>query len=283
MITVEYKGGLGNILFQYAFGRLLAEELGCALRADVIPGFPGTNDVVTGHDYSDKQEIVVEGHQTDMQALLSITEPSHIIVRGGVQRSEYFVPYRDRVRLWMQPECSADCMQPKEADLVMHIRRGDYLREVGYPLPDSYYINVMEQAKCDRIMIVTDDPADPFFKNFERFSPVLVSQSQMEDFCLIRNANHICLSQSTFSWWAAYLSDAKRIYFPHPVTGPFSDERPDIHLDVPEDRYVYIACKDTYQYSTRERFGHVCKAVRYRVLRMFMYIIPKRLREKLRS
>ncbi len=282
MITVEYKGGLGNILFQYAFGRLLAEELGYALNARPIPGFPGTQDIVAGHDYSDRKEIIVEGHQVDMGELMTQSEPVHIIVRGGVQRSEYFTPYRSKVREWMQPECSEKCTKPQSTDLVLHIRRGDYLREVGYPLPDSYYIQVMEQSQCDRMIIVTDDPKDPFFKKFDRFHPVLVSESQMEDFCFLRHAKHICLSQSTFSWWAAYLSEAQRIFFPQPVTGPFSAERPDIHLDVPEDRYIYVPCKETYRYSFLERLGHVRNAARYRILRMFMYIIPESLRKKFR-
>ena len=44
MIDVKYNGGLGNNLFQYCFGRILAERLGYALAAPPIPGFAGTYD-----------------------------------------------------------------------------------------------------------------------------------------------------------------------------------------------------------------------------------------------
>ncbi len=38
MIEVRYKGRLGNNLFQYCFGRILAESLGFTLKAEYIEG-----------------------------------------------------------------------------------------------------------------------------------------------------------------------------------------------------------------------------------------------------
>ena len=46
MIHVEYGGRLGNNLFQYCFGRILATELGYKLEAPRINGFQGTWDNV---------------------------------------------------------------------------------------------------------------------------------------------------------------------------------------------------------------------------------------------
>lgn len=40
MIEVRYRNRLGNNLFQYALGRILAEEKGYALKAAPIAGFP---------------------------------------------------------------------------------------------------------------------------------------------------------------------------------------------------------------------------------------------------
>ena len=37
-----YKALIGNNMFQYCLGRILAEELGFALQAEAIPGFPNT-------------------------------------------------------------------------------------------------------------------------------------------------------------------------------------------------------------------------------------------------
>lgn len=42
----------------------------------------------------------------------------------------------------------------------------------------------------------------------------LTTKGIMSDFFLIRNAKNICISVSTFSWMAAWLSEAKNIFFP---------------------------------------------------------------------
>ena len=44
MITVKYQGGLGNMLFQYCFGRMLATRLGYKLNASHINGFSSTKN-----------------------------------------------------------------------------------------------------------------------------------------------------------------------------------------------------------------------------------------------
>jgi hypothetical protein len=48
MIEVRYKGQLGNNMFQYCLGRILAEELGFALQAGPISGFSNTEEKIGG-------------------------------------------------------------------------------------------------------------------------------------------------------------------------------------------------------------------------------------------
>jgi hypothetical protein len=62
----------------------------------------------------------------------------------------------------------------------------------------------------------------------------------------------IILSQSTYSWWAGYLSSAQEIYFPITKDGPWSygkdqrakwkDFKHDLMVDEP--RYHYVSYKD---------------------------------------
>jgi hypothetical protein len=66
MVRVLFHGRFGNNLFQYAFGRLLAERLGYALSGEIrdpaatwpLP-FPKTHDSVNGHCFLDPIEKVV--------------------------------------------------------------------------------------------------------------------------------------------------------------------------------------------------------------------------------
>ena len=46
------------------------------------------------------------------------------------------------------------------------------------------------------------------------FNAEIVSTDTLHDFAFLASANRLCISNSTFSWWAAWLSDAERIYCP---------------------------------------------------------------------
>lgn len=70
-----------------------------------------------------------------------------------------------------------------------------------------------------------------------------IIQLTIEDFKFIMSFNKIVVAQSTFSWWAAFLSDAQEIFAPLPEKGIMSNERPDVQLTgIEEDRYTYISC-----------------------------------------
>jgi len=77
MIKVNYDGNLGNNLFQYCFGRILAEELGYQLVANSIPGFPRTFDEISGFNYQDRQQIILRGQKPNLDFLLERAQILH--------------------------------------------------------------------------------------------------------------------------------------------------------------------------------------------------------------
>jgi hypothetical protein len=60
MIEVRYKdkGQLGNNMFQYCLGRIPAEELGFALQAGPISGFPNTEEKIEGLSIQEPVQIL---------------------------------------------------------------------------------------------------------------------------------------------------------------------------------------------------------------------------------
>jgi len=58
VIEVRYKARLGNNLFQYCLGRILAEELAFELHAQAIPGFPNTAQRVNGSNCDGPEQIL---------------------------------------------------------------------------------------------------------------------------------------------------------------------------------------------------------------------------------
>ncbi|GAA3975353.1 alpha-1,2-fucosyltransferase [Mucilaginibacter dorajii] len=113
--------------------------------------------------------------------------------------------------------------------VAVHIRRGDYLdlnnwwaENLGssdLTLPISYYQHCLAQipdiAAC-QVIFVSDDIA--FVKSAFAHIPgaLFAGDDLITDFQLLLNADICILSQSTFSWWAAYLNPKsdKKIFCP---------------------------------------------------------------------
>jgi hypothetical protein len=124
MIQVIYSGRLGNQLFQYCFGRILAEELGYKLVAEPIEGFPGTFESVSGLEFPDESPIIFSGgDRPDLDELLRNPPHRRIIANAYFQLYTYYVRYLDRIRHWLRhEEYDRSAFQSNADTLVVHIR-----------------------------------------------------------------------------------------------------------------------------------------------------------------
>jgi len=211
MVIANYPGRMGNHLFVYCFCRILAEEIGLRLFADSIPGFPGTQQFVDG-DVIHAPVRVIDGCEVvDFEKLISERKKERICVRGYVQRAEYYVSRRDRIREWLaldDPE-----VRPGDNDLVIAVRLGDFVR-MGWVLDFSYYRGILARHRFDNIWITSDEFDHPYLKRFRRYGVKYCKGDPLTHFKFIKAARQIVLCGSTFSWWASFLSDAHRIFFP---------------------------------------------------------------------
>ena len=240
MIEVFYRARTGNHLFQYCFGRILAEELGYQLQATPIPHFDGTAASVEGHSYEEPVWNCPEA--TNPAEIIADRTPRRIVVRGYMQQYRYLHPYRHRIRQWAEiGQCK---VLPEPDALVAHIRLGDYAAQ-GWVLSPNYFHAVIAREKFSRLYIVTDEPESPYLKGFERYAPTMVTGSSIESLRFIRCARRIVLSQSTYSWWGAFLSDAERIYYPLPRRSLWTPGRSLVDLRVHDPRYIYVTGIDT--------------------------------------
>lgn len=251
MILVRYSSGLGNRLFMYSLGRILAEELNFTLRADPIVGFSGTFDHVGAQACVGGKEQILKDGKFHLHEILRDHTPRKVVLDGFFQQYNYFRAYKQKLRnSWLRPEeILLPFDPPHEEDLVMHVRRGDYVAN-HWALPFSYYESIIQEGSHRRVILITDQPQDPFFWRFKRYSATVLSLSTLESFAYMRKANKLALSASTFSWWAGFLSDASTIYFPKPYSGIWSDEsnrQTGINLFVDdEDRYLMRKSGEPY-------------------------------------
>ncbi|MCX5713944.1 MAG: exostosin family protein [Candidatus Omnitrophica bacterium] len=245
MVEIIYEGRLGNRLFQYCFGRILAENLGLKLKASHIEGFPNTQKEVGGFDYSDYPSCVLSGHKVNLRSILQDKTKRKIILKDGFfQRYEYYKEFKDTIRLNWLNTFSPQIRQANTQDIVLHIRRTDYVNR-GHDQPFSYFDEALSLARFERVFICTDGPHDPFMKLFKKYNPVIFHNefSALDDFWFIMSFKKIVLSASSFSWWAGFLSNATEIYFPVPKIGPWCSPDVDLRID-DEDRYIFIKCKE---------------------------------------
>jgi hypothetical protein len=102
--------------------------------------------------------------------------------------------------------------------IAIHIRRGDYVQHnCYYQLPITYFYRALTQwpdwRECN-IIIFSDDI--PYCKlHFECLENVQFAiGSDIEDMCLMSQCDRFVLSNSSYSWWAVYLSGSKEVIRP---------------------------------------------------------------------
>ena len=100
--------------------------------------------------------------------------------------------------------------------MAIHFRFGDYLTYgnetlggTNIVLPEQYYLNAINHIKNIseyKVVVVTDD-VDNFGERLSIIKDkIIVSESEIMDFQILLNADLLIISNSTFSWWAAYLN-----------------------------------------------------------------------------
>jgi hypothetical protein len=208
MIQVKYNGTHGNKMWEYAVARLYAETHGHAFYADAIDGLPNTAQIVDGIGRVGNVSHL-RGHKFDFNVC-----NGDVIFDGFFQRYEYLKGNRQKLLNWFKSDIDSPC-SVEEDDLVLSIRRGWN----GYPThlcpPSSFYTALIKKVNPRRIYLCTDSFDDQYFSFLKDFNDVVFFREiYLMQFDLIRKAKTLVLSPSTFCWWAAYLGNANKIFYP---------------------------------------------------------------------
>lgn len=194
-------------------------------------------------------------HQIDLKGLeYGIKEGVFDGVDVGCygQRLEYFRDGLERFRRLFHSEVSG--FQTTRRELVVNIRTGEIingLHQDYVPVSIAYYQQLVDETGLDPVFVGQVDGnfyTDALRASFPR-ARYLKGSSWMEDFQTIRHARNIVVAVSTFSWLAAWLSRARRIFLP--VSGLFNPhQREDVNLiPLNDERYVM------YQFPTVRYVG----------------------------
>jgi len=233
MNIVKMRGGIGNQMFQYAFGKVLALN-NKQVAYDITWYVPHRTETAVHprpfrlnyfqipdlliHPFVAENPIIYEkriGHNTQVFAMKNENN-----FDGYWQYLDYYEGLIPMLR--EQFQLVTDCYTDKFMKLAeriwncesvgVHVRRGDYMlqRKGGYgDLPARYYLNTAFSIKGD-LFIFSDDInwcKQTFRKEY--FPNRQITFVDMEDYLcfeLMRFCKHNIISNSTFSWWAAILN-----------------------------------------------------------------------------
>jgi len=222
-IFVEYDqwSRMGNRMFQYALGYILSQEKKTVLYADGIPNFDISS---TRSGMTPKDPIYTKSHGNNYLKYNELLNTERdIVVNSYVQRAQYYIPYRDMLKaiLGVKNEPCINCDR-----LVVHIRETDYT-QINCFLGYEYYHNLIKESGYSDIIIVTDNSKCDTVQRLmgdgctlntcgyvDKFEHICDNRAMMDFMTLLKSEN-IALSQSSFSWWAAFLGQHEKIIFPY--------------------------------------------------------------------
>ncbi len=106
-------------------------------------------------------------------------------------------------------------------NVIIHVRGGDFLKIKHLNICDNYYykkaIEYALRKGFNTFKVISEDRqyAKEIIKEMKKYFidlkiSILKSNSVKNDFNIIRSSNLAILSNSTFSWWASFLSNSKK-------------------------------------------------------------------------
>ena len=225
MVKVFYNGQAGNNLFQYFLGRCISEEKNYRMEYGFTNKQPNTVKIkdnffifnglklpltITGKTIS-SPTIEFNKHLFDWETIEK--GEYNIILKGYFQNYKYFREYKNFIKkeIYKNNDIFNITDIPDKKDIVLHLR----LRDYPYPTPLKFYTDILENEDFKDAWIITDNAKHAHIKILQKkYNCKLKNLSPEHGFLFLANANKIIMSQSTFSWWAAFISKATIIYFP---------------------------------------------------------------------
>jgi FkbM family methyltransferase len=245
-VSIKIHSGLGNQLFHLAFLYGISKQTGCT---------PILNDewiqICTTHTsqkdkYSRFYDIFNRYPKLDKNYLNFITENAKYpckfvdyttniyssdklitVFEGYFQSTKFFENNIDEVRNMFLNILNKDGKNlPLQKYLnFIHVRGRDHIHQnnVAHKLPklNVYYEYALKESRCDSksTVVFTDDMEyTRSISSLDKFN--VIHWKQMDELdslnCMASCSEVAITSNSSFSWWGAFLANSKSVYMPYP-------------------------------------------------------------------
>jgi len=255
MIWVILKGGIGNQMFQYAFGKYLSILFGLELSLDkgkylsgntnrlydldifkAISVNVGNLSVIRKPDTPSPIFMLERTFSFDKKLVDFLESIPHsdddsdqtIIVEGYWQSYKYLLPIENIIRNDFKIKISFEghfAILEKQIlaceSVMINVRRGDYLNKLDYHgVVDISYleraIDLMKKKLTVPYFFIFSDDINWCRQNLGTTKDIIfVDESYYDEkyksyFVLMKTCRHFILSNSSFCWWAAWLSSNEK-------------------------------------------------------------------------
>lgn len=239
MIGIKFNGRLGNQIFQYAFYHYLSKKTSKSLffinphHSYISKYFEldSFNNLTLGSKlYSMFTRSIVKVLKFEEIYIQNIQVPREVSVKDwtiykGFFQTDWYLkhtPGRLPISIKKQYKDQFDAqfgdLFEKNKTVVVHIRRTDYMnygkRDISLPL--NYFkhrLDNIENLNTYKVIFVSDDieHVNTYFGNRENY--IFSTNNEIVDFQIIMNADVAIISNSSFAWWAAYLSKKNNLVY----------------------------------------------------------------------
>lgn len=218
-------------MFQYSFGRILAEQMNYKLifrpadnesniflnHYNILSNFQNICEI-NGNEIKDLVFVTNDNFGYNINNLLKFKNVKGLLLHGWFQRKQYYINYLPQIKKWFYLTESQNNLSINSQDIVIHIRRTDFkldtVHHINHCIKLNYYTDILEKNSWNRLFICGDEFDEEVKKSFLKFNPFYYHVSEIEDLKFMKQFNKIIMSNSTFAWWASVLSEANEIYFP---------------------------------------------------------------------
>lgn len=218
-------GGLGNQLFQWAYGKYLStkyntplyldllvykNQVGMTKRSFSLDKFPNLTYNIKPVEKVKTLKLVDNFKFSE----LKYSKDSDYFLEGYWQSEKYFKAVEEVIKRELLPDAETNSKLNKlileyKNIVSLHIRRTDYVKLKGYhPVqPIAYYQKALNTiGDYDQIFVFSDDIQ--WCKNNLEFNNMTFVEGlgDVEDLWLQTMCSHNIIANSSFSWWGAWLN-----------------------------------------------------------------------------
>ena len=163
-------------------------------------------------------------------------------IYGYFQAEKFFEKYSDEIKSELRVKLcninSAFYEKIKDTNSVcIHVRRGDYCKHNMLICDMTYFecaINIMRDRLFKPEFFLFSDDIEWAKDNFKNNRIIFVDEKtkDFEQLRLMYSCKHFIISNSTFSWWAQYLSESlDKVVIAPAKWMPYDTEKRDIYQE----------------------------------------------------